>query len=161
MKTKEEISLLLKESWLKRNDYHGMVGTKFYNSWRSIKTRCNGTCGKDSIKKYKDKGITYCKKWNNFKGFYEDMFNSYIEGLTIDRIDNSKGYFKENCRWATQKIQQNNKTNNVRINYKGVDKTLREWSDELGVTYDSIKLRYYRRYLTGKITIEQLIEFKK
>lgn len=159
--TQDKITKSITEGWKNRDDYHGMYRTKFYNSWRSLTTRCRGTAGEGSIKKYKDKGITYCDKWKSFKGFYEDMFPSYLEGLTIDRIDNCKGYFKENCKWSTAKEQANNKTNNIRINYKGIEKTLREWSDELNVTYNSIKLRYYRRYLTGKITINQLIEFKK
>jgi len=158
---KLELTAVLKNAWKKRDNYHGMYGTKFYNSWRSIKTRCNGSAGKSSIKKYKDKGIIYCNKWNTFKGFYEDMFDSYIDGFTVDRIDNSKGYYKENCRWANQKTQQNNRTNNVLITYNNETKTIREWSDTLGVTYNSLKLRYYKRYLKGIITVEQLIEFKK
>lgn len=151
----------IKRSWKLRSGYHGMKGSKFHNSWRSIKTRCHGTAGFDSIKKYKDKGITYCEKWKTFQGFYEDMFSSYIEGLTIDRLDNSKGYFKENCRWATAKMQANNKTNNVRLEYDGQIKTLAEWAIYLNVTFNSIKMRYYNRYLKGKITLKELIEFKR
>ncbi len=89
---KSQKSIKLSSSWKNRKEYHGMKNTKFYNSYRSMITRCNGTAGFSSIKKYKDKGITVCDRWRgNFKNFYEDMFPSWQEGLTIDRIDNSKG----------------------------------------------------------------------
>lgn len=150
----------LSEAWKDRADYHGMYGTKFHNSWRSMVTRCNGTAGLDSIKKYKNKGITVCERWLKFKNFYEDMFPSYIEGLTIDRIKNEFGYFKENCRWATQKQQQNNRTNSLRIEYMGDSLTAREWSDKLGLSFHIIRNRYYRFFVKGKIKIEEVFLLK-
>lgn len=146
----------LKKQWEQRPSHHGMMKTKFYNTWRSMITRCRGTAGKGSIKKYKNKGITVCDRWLKFKNFYEDMFPSYIEGLTIDRIENSKGYYSENCRWATHFEQGNNKTNTVRIQYLGMEKTISEWAIYLGITRAKINLRYHRKYKKGLITIEQL-----
>lgn len=148
----------LKEAWRTREDYHGMYHTKFYNTWRSMTTRCRGTCGEDSKTKYRDKGITVCEKWQSFKGFYEDMYSSYIEGLTIDRIENDKGYYKENCRWATPTQQANNRGNTVRIEYNGENLTMREWSDKTGTPFYIIRNRYYRRFLKGKITIHELLK---
>ena len=66
--------------------------------------------------------------------FYNDMYTSYCEYkethpeeyVSIDRIDNNKGYYKENCRWAGRDIQQNNKRTNVRYNYNGKDYTVPE-----------------------------------
>lgn len=99
--------------------HHGMKGTKLYNVWKSMKRRCYNS----SYKYYKDygaRGITICDEWlHHFKQFYDwSMNNCYQEGLTIDRIDNDKGYSPDNCRWITNGEQQNNKRNSVRLEYK-------------------------------------------
>lgn len=157
--TKDELakkSESLKKSWKHRDDFHGMYGTKIYNNWRSMITRCNGTCGKDSIKKYKDKGVTVCDRWKDFKNFYEDMSETYSVGLTIDRKDNSKGYFLENCRWATYQEQANNKTNNLLVEYMGKSQTLRQWSNELSISFSAIRNRYYVMYLNGKCDLSHV-----
>lgn len=146
----------LKKAWETRADRHGMMGTKFHNTWRSMTTRCRGTAGSDSKRKYRDKGITVCERWLNFKNFYEDMFPSYVEGLTIDRIDNSKGYFLGNCRWATPVQQSNNRTNNTRIEYNAKILTLREWSIELGRNFNTLRWNYYHKVTKGLMTLERL-----
>lgn len=153
----EKLNFSIKESWKKRTEYHGFYHTKFHNSWRSMKARCNGTSGNQSNRKYHDKGIRYCEKWETFFGFKEDMFDSYIEGYSIDRIDNSKGYTKENCRWATAKQQANNISTNVKLLFNGEIKTLSEWSDFLGIKYVNMRNRYYRMYKKDKITLENLL----
>jgi len=150
----------IKNAWKTRHDYHGMYNTKFYNSWRSMTTRCRGTCGKESIKKYRDRCITVCERWLDFKNFYTDMYPTYIDGLTIDRINNNGNYEPSNCRWATIEQQAYNKRNTVRIDYNGENLTLPEWSKKLGIGINSLKLRYFRRYVKGKITIKELMEFK-
>lgn len=156
LETLEKRKKSLKEARKKQADYHGMSKTKFYNNWRSMITRCRGTCGEDSKKKYRDKGISVCERWQNFNYFYEDMFPSYQEGLTIDRIKNELGYFKENCRWATPTQQANNKTNTVKIEYRGKRLSFREWSIELGISIHILRNRYRRFYLKNQMTLDQL-----
>ena len=92
--------------------------TPIYNIWGAIKRRCLKKNDK-SYKYYGGKGITVCDKWMDFIGFYEDMGASYEKGLSIDRIDNSKGYCKENCRWSTWEVQSKNKTNVKLYEHKG------------------------------------------
>jgi len=154
--TKAKVLIALKKSWLTRSARHGMMGTKFYNSWRSMTTRCRGTAGPDSKRKYRDKGITVCERWLKFKNFYEDMFPSYIEGTTIDRINNDLGYFKENCRWADIYQQAENRHTTVWIDFEGDRLTLKQWAIKKGFNLNGFKIRYHRYYSKGLITLNEL-----
>lgn len=148
-------------SWKTRDGYHGMYNTKFYNSWRSMTTRCRGTCGEDSKKKYRDKGITVCERWQKFSGFYEDMFPSYIEGLTIDRVDNAKGYYKENCRWATISQQAYNKSKTVILNFNGQSFTMDKAAEFIGIPKTRLRDHYYKKFKTGLINESDLFDRKR
>lgn len=77
------------------------------------------------------------------------MFSSYKRGLSLDRIDNNKGYFKENCRWATAKEQANNTIKierALRYTYLGITKTIKEWAEIIGIKRTTLdkRLRVYK-----------------
>ncbi len=72
-----------------------------------MKKRCDSTSAWSS-KYYSGRGITYCPSWGRFENFLADM-GECPDGLELDRIDNDKGYFKENCRWVTHKENCNNR----------------------------------------------------
>lgn len=88
---------------------HGMRNTNFYHVWISMKQRCINP-NSHSAKHYYKKGIRVCDEWMEFENFFNDMYGTYQEGLYIDRIDNSLGYNKENCRWVTVLESNRNKT---------------------------------------------------
>jgi len=110
-----------------------------YKTWCSIKKRCRvGTKTHERYKKYYT-GITVCDRWNGkdgYKNFLADMGNR-PDGHTIDRIDTSKGYSPDNCRWATMTEQANNKTNNLCILIDGERTTAAELARLAGVSYSS------------------------
>lgn len=84
------------------------VEAKLYRVWSGIKKRCLQK-SHASYKYYGAKGVTICERWMKFDHFLVDMRAGFRFGLTVDRIDGSKGYSPENCRWATMKEQSNNK----------------------------------------------------
>ena len=109
--------------------------------WESMLERCEYQKHKH-FKTYGGNGITVCKDWHKYIPFAKWAFsNGYSPELTIDRIDNSKGYAPDNCRWVTYKQQANNKTTNVRLEYNGVSKTMSEWAELLGMNYTTLKER--------------------
>ena len=70
------------------------------------------------------------------------MDNGYTDKLTIDRIDNSKGYTPENCRWATYLQQSDNSSHTRKIEYAGMKKSFTEWARLLGVGRNTLRMRY-------------------
>lgn len=81
---------------------------RLYATWRNMRNRCLNPNGID-WDKYGGRGITIDSSWNSFEQFLVDMLPTFKEGLTLDRKDNTLGYSKANCRWATKAIQSQNR----------------------------------------------------
>ena len=79
----------------------------YYAVWAAMRSRCNNKRN-PNYKDYGGRGIKVCKRWESFKKFVDDM-GERAEGLTIERVDNMKGYDPDNCIWATYKQQANNR----------------------------------------------------
>lgn len=133
---------LNKELIAKRNYVHGKRHTRLYRIWLVMKNRCNNPNDKYYYC-YGGKGIKVCDEWaEDFMSFYNwSIANGYSDKLSIDRIDSDKGYQPDNCRWATNKEQQNNKTNNHYITYKGKTQSMKKWSEELNIDYSTLRSR--------------------
>lgn len=127
------------------NITHGKTGTRLYNIFKNMKTRCyNKHFSK--YKHYGGRGIVICDEWlNDFMSFYDwSMTNGYADNLTIDRIDCNGNYEPNNCRWVDMKQQLNNKSDNVLLTYKEKTQTISKWADELNMCYSTIQSRHYR-----------------
>lgn len=121
---------------------HGLSKTRLFSIWSGMKLRCYRKKDK-AWKWYGGKGITVCGEWlNDFGEFYKwAMDNGYKDGLTIDRIDHEGNYTPDNCRWATIKEQQNNRSSNKNITYNGETKTVKQWSEQYGIPHHVILWR--------------------
>lgn len=95
---------------------HRLSDTRLYRIWCAMKYRCSSPTFKDHALYY-DRGITVCDEWlNDFKAFYDwSMSHGYRDDLSIDRIDNNKGYSPDNCRWATALEQRLNQRPRKRV----------------------------------------------
>lgn len=108
---------------------HGMFGTPEYESWSSMIQRCENINHK-SYSDYGARGIKVDIRWrNNFEAFLSDMGPRPGLGYSIDRIDNDKGYTKDNCRWATTKEQARNRRSSRVVSAFGASRTVSEWSE--------------------------------
>ena len=122
---------------------HGKTHTRAFRIWSHMKGRC---LNKNDFKYpiYGGRGIKICKRWLNFKNFLKDMGEPPIE-KQIERINNNKGYFPKNCKWATLVEQANNKRNVKLIKFMGKSQSLKRWCIELDLRYKAIHKRIKNR----------------
>lgn len=124
-----------------------------YTRWSNMIQRCSNP--KDPrYHVYGARGIRVCKRWLSFDNFYIDMSSSFKKGLTLDRINTDRDYSKDNCRWVTQKVQQNNRTNNRIIQYKGVRGTLQQWAELFHINQSIIWGRLYKYHWSVEKALE-------
>ncbi len=118
---------------------HGMTNTRTYHIWNSMVSRCTNPNSK-SWARYGGRGIRVCDRWRTFDHFHEDM-GTAPEGLSIDRIDNAKGYEPGNCRWANAFEQAVNKRSTRLITALGKTLALSQWGRETGLGSSVIRDR--------------------
>jgi hypothetical protein len=145
-----------------------MSHSRLYRIFWGMKNRCYNPKRKD-FKDYGGRGITICDDWLNMeevpntwhstKGWLAfktwALTHGYNDEMTIDRIDVNKGYSPENCRWVTMKVQSNNARSNRLITYKNKTQTLMMWCEELGLQYERVWFRLYKKHWTVDKAFEQ------
>lgn len=107
-----------------------------------MKARCSGKQERYA-RNYLLRGISICDEWvNDFMSFYVwSIKNGYAPNLSIDRVDNTKGYSPDNCRWATPREQMNNVRYNVFMTMNGETHTISEWASITGLNQQMLYSR--------------------
>ena len=132
-----------------RNTKHGYKQRntdveRLYKIWSDMRRRCTNKKRKGA-ENYVLKGITVCSEWNDYLNFREwAVQNGYNDELTLERIDNSKGYSPENCKWIPKSEQSKNRTTNHYITYNDETKTLTDWAKTVGIPRTTLNARLKR-----------------
>jgi hypothetical protein len=130
--------------------------SKAYSVWRNMISRCTNP-NVPHYPSYGGRGITVCERWlNSFENFLADM-GEPPPGLTIDRLNNDYGYYKENCAWKTpldQALNRGGKRKSVKLTFDGFTLTFKEWAKKLGVDYKMLSARYYKGWPIERILTE-------
>lgn len=116
--------------------------------WGGMRDRCYNP-NFPRYHRYGGRGITV--EWEDFGSFFADMYPTYQDSLTLDRINNDGNYSKSNCRWATQKEQSNNRSTNVYIKHSGKTFTASQWAKHLGMKISAFNARRYKGWSMEKI----------
>lgn len=124
------------------NYKHGLAHSRLDTIYKNMINRCYKPSA-NNFERYGGRGITVCNEWRkDRKKFYEWAKKSgYSDNLTIDRIDNEKGYSPDNCKWSTYKEQNNNRRSSRIVEAFGERKTLGQWSDVTGIKIGTIWAR--------------------
>lgn len=148
-----EKALLRKASGNRRHGF-SCDYPKLYNAWVAMKRRCHNPHA-DNFKDYGGRGITVCEEWNLAENFCKwGLENGYREGMQLDRIDNSKGYSPDNCRWVTPKENCRNRRNTVSLRVNGIEKCVSEWCESIEISPSTVYFwvrKYGKEYAERKI----------
>ena len=109
---------LQREARTQNTRTHGASNTSEYEAWAGMRGRCCNPKDKRFVY-YGGRGVTVCERWKSFECFLEDMGKKPSSGHTLDRKNVNGNYCPENCRWATWLEQQNNRGNNMIVEYNG------------------------------------------
>lgn len=138
----------VRETQTKHGHNIGRRPSGTYTTWRNLLSRCQNLKDK-RFNNYGKRGIKVCERWLKFENFLEDM-GEKPKGLSLDRIENDKGYYKENCRWATPKEQSNNRRNNHILTFDGKIQNLGQFANEFGIKRATLGARIDRGWTIEK-----------
>jgi lambda repressor-like predicted transcriptional regulator len=120
---------------------HRLSGHPIHTAWMRMTQRCTNP-NYEHYHRYGGRGIRICDRWKSFDNFYVDVKDTWKPELSLDRYPYPDGdYEPSNFRWATRVEQCNNRSTNVFITYRGVTKTVVEWSAESGIKRQTLAYR--------------------
>ena len=124
---------------------HKSRNKKLYSIWHNMKDRCYREKHPMSHY-YSSRGLGVCAEWiHDYSAFHIWAYNNgYKEGLSIHRINNDLGYSPENCMWATDLEQMQNRRDTLLLTYNDETKTMFEWSKLVGIPYHTVRQRVRR-----------------
>lgn len=134
----------------KSKTIHGECGCRTYSCWMNMRSRAASNKTLEA-RRYAIRNIPVCPAWSSYKSFVADMGHCPSDTHTIDRIDNTRGYSKENCRWATQTQQQRNKSSNRIVDYCGEALCVSEFAERLRLPYRLVADRIRSGWTTEQI----------
>jgi hypothetical protein len=123
---------------------HGLTKHPLYKTYNGMLTRCYDP-ENSRFADWGGRGITVCERWHSVENFIADMAPSHRPWLTLERVDNSKGYSPANCVWASYVQQNRNRRDNLLVSYIGKNICLAEAAEIAGLPYHRVHLRIYRR----------------
>ncbi len=135
-----------------RQKTHGMGGTRAYQSWFNMKSRCLDEYN-ERYRDYGGRGIKICAKWMKFENFFADMGHPPL-GKTLERINNNGNYKPNNCIWSTPHEQARNRKNNVILTFRGETMCLKDWATKFGIGYVTLHKRYQAGWTTERLLTE-------
>lgn len=139
---------LWKKYFVKSHITHHKSRSKLYRIYRGMISRCYNP-NNSNYKRYGARNITVCEEWLNSFESFEEWANSHgynpnvcgFKEQSIERIDNSKGYCPENCKWATAYEQIRNRDCTKLYEYNNIMYSASEFADKYGITDKSFVYR--------------------
>lgn len=124
------------------NKTHGGSNSRLYSIYCNMISRTENPRA-SAYGVYGGRGIAICQEWRcGFSAFRKwALANGYRDDLSIDRIENDKGYFPENCRWVKMIDQFNNRRSNRLLSFSGETKTIAEWARHLSIKRQTLYSR--------------------
>ena len=146
----------------KRNIVHNESNTRLFKIWLGIIYRCTKP-NSAAYHNYGGRGISIFDEWKDSFISFRDWATThgYRDELTLDRIDNDKGYYPTNCRWADRRTQANNMRKNRHITYDNKTMTVSEWSIETNIGATTLRNRLYRGWSVEKALTTPVDESKR
>lgn len=154
----------LQKEWTSTNKphtTHGLSEIPEFKVWVDIRRRCNPkNANNPKYSLYAGRGIKVCNRWlNSFENFYEDMGDRPTPYHSIERKDNNGDYTPENCRWATDIEQANNRRSNILLTWNGKTQTITQWGNEVGINPSVLRDRYHCGWSVERLLTEKVREW--
>lgn len=119
---------------------HHQYQSVHYKRWINMIDRCDNI-NSSYYYNYGGRGISVCPQWYDINQFIKDLPGGYYDGLEMDRINNDGNYEPGNIRWATKKVNNNNRSTCKEITHRGVTQNITKWSEQTGLPVKVISAR--------------------